>query len=139
MDVLEAIMLRRISRPTPLPRISAIDLLRQELVKRAGGEKSACRVAAEQGIFCGGFARYTDVELRRRYDWIVRRYPDMTRAELEEIGDRWQMARQDVKDLPIACDVQQDEQHTCNGWNDFTNEQLEQFYYEMTGKEIVVT
>jgi hypothetical protein len=120
----------------PVLRTAVIDLIRQELVKRADGEKSACRVAQEQGIFCQGFARYTDLDLRRRYDWIARRSPEMTREELEEIADRWQMARQDVEDLPVACDVQQRVHDSCRGWDDFSNDELERFCYEMTGQEL---
>lgn len=127
-----------ISKPSPLSRAEIINLLREELVRRADGEKSACKVAADEGIFCRGFARYTDLELRRRYDWIMRRYPKMTRKELEEIADRWQMARQEVEESPIACDVQQKVHDTCGGWDDFSSEELSRFYYEMTGKEIVV-
>lgn len=131
-------MPQAISKPSPLSRGEIINLLRQELVRRADGEKSACKVAADEGIFCRGFARYTDLELRRRYDWIMRRYPKMTRKELEEIADRWQMARQDVEESPTACDVQQKVHDTCKGWDDFSSEELSRFYYEMTGKEIVV-
>ena len=63
----------------------------------------------------------------------------MSRRELEEVADRWQMARQDVEGSPIACDVQQKVHDTCRGWDDFTSEDLSRFYYEMTGEEIVVT
>lgn len=126
------------AEPKPTARAEVIDLLRKELVQRANGEKSACKVAADENIFCRGFARYTDLELRRRYDWIARRNPKMKRKELEEIADRWQMARQDVGNLPVACDVQQKVHDTCRGWDDFTNEELSRFYYEMTGKEIVI-
>ena len=132
-------MAQVISKPSPLSRTEVINLLRQELVRRADGEKSACKVAADEGIFCRGFTRYTDLELRRRYDWIMRRYPKMTRAELEEIADRWQMARQEVEESPLACDVQQKVHDTCRGWDDFSSEELSRFYYEMTGKETVVT
>ena len=131
-------MPRVIPKPDALSRARVIDLLRQELVKRAGDEISACRVAAEQGIFCRGFARYTDLELRRRYHWITRRYPNATRQELEELADRWQLARQIVHGKAVACDVQQSERDACRGWDDFTNEELARSYYEMTGKEIVV-
>jgi hypothetical protein len=124
---LEAIMPQTISRPATLSRAELINLLRQELIKRAGDDVSACKVAAEQGIFCHGFARYTDAELRRRYEWIVRRSPKMTREELEEIADRWQMARQEVEQIPIACDVQQKVHDTCRGC----------FYFEMTGKDLI--
>jgi hypothetical protein len=119
-------------------RPEIIDMLRSELLQRAGGAVSACRVAAEQGIFCLGFARYTDAELRRRYEWIARRRPDLSREELEEIADRWQMARQEVEGLSCACDVQAKVHDTCCGWDDFSNDDLMRFYYEMTGREIMV-
>ena len=125
-------------KPLSLSRQQIIDLLRTELLKRAGNDVSVCRLATEQGIFCHGFARYSDEELRNRYEWIVRRRPTMTREELEEIADRWQMARQEVAHTPIACDVQQKLHDTCGGWDDFSNEDLALFYLEMTGKDIVV-
>ena len=124
--------------PVTCSRTDLIDLLRQELVRRADGEMSACRVAKEQGIFCQGFARYTDLDLRRRYDWIARRDPNMSREELEDIADRWQMARQEVASLPTSCDVQQKVHEACRGWDDFSSEELSKFYLEMTGKEVVV-
>lgn len=130
-------------RPSPktdnLSRAELINLLRQELLRRAGDDVSACKVAAEQGIFCHGFARYTDAELRRRYEWIVRRRPGLSRQELEEVADRWQMARQEVDGIPIACDVQQKVHDTCRGWDDFSNEELSRFFFEMTGKDVVAT
>jgi len=135
---LERIMVEVNLASKSLSRIEVVALLRGELVKRADGEKSACRVAAEEGVFCRGFAQYTDLELGRRYDWIARRNPEMTRQQLEEIADRWQMARQDVEELPIACDVQQKVHDTCRGWDDYSNEELTRYYFEMTGNEIDV-
>jgi hypothetical protein len=119
-------------------RSEAIDRLRTELVKLTDGEVSACKLAADRGIFCRGFARFSDDELKGQYSWIVRRHPKMPRADLESIADKWQMARQEVDDLPIACDVQQKVHDTCNGWMDFSDSELSRFYQELTGKEIDV-
>lgn len=121
-----------------IERSEAINLLRAELIKRSDTETSACALAARDGIFCRGFARFGDGELRRRFAWIARRQPDMPRQELEEIANRWQLARQDVDHLPVACDVQQLEHDTCRGWDDFSNEELSQFLFEFTGRQIVV-
>lgn len=90
------------------------------------------------GIFCRGFARFTDDELRERYAWITRRRPQLSRGELEEIADRWQIARQEVDQDPVACDVQQKVHDACRGWDDFSNEQLAIFIQEMCGKEVIV-
>ena len=119
-------------------RSEAIHLLRSELLERTDSETSACKFAADGGVFCQGFARYGDGELRRKYSWITRRRPDMPREELEEIANRWQLARQDVDALPLACDVQQIEHDMCRGWDDFTNEDLSRLYAELTGKTIIV-
>lgn len=121
-----------------ITRAEVITRLRGELVKLTDGEMSACKLAADRGIFCHGFARFTDEDLKKQYNWILRRRPGMTRAELESIADRWQMARQEVDELPLACDVQQKVHDTCRGWDDFTNDQLAKFYRELTGREIAV-
>jgi len=119
-------------------RNDAIQLLRSELLKHTDSETSACKFAAERGVFCRGFKRYDDAELRRKYNWITRRRPEITRDELEEIANRWQLARQDVDALPLACDVQQVEHDMCGGWDDFSNEDLSKFYNQLTGRNIVV-
>jgi hypothetical protein len=121
-----------------LTRTDAISLLRQALIQNTDEENSICKVAAERGVFCKGFHRYTDEELRKRYDWIVAKDPLMTRDELERIANDWQLAQQEVYELPIACDVQMKVYDTCRGWNDFTNEQLAKFYYQITGDEITI-
>jgi len=131
-------MSRTEAKPASIERSEAINRLRTELLKHTDSETSLCKFAAERGVFCKGFARYGDGELRRKYNWITKRRPDMTRDELEEIANRWQLARQDVDDLPIACDVQRREHDMCNGWDDFTTEALSQFYSELTGEKIVI-
>jgi hypothetical protein len=108
------------------------------MVKRTDSDTSACKLAGEKGIFCRGYARFGDGEMRQKYNWITRRHPDMTREELDKIANLWQLARQEVSNLPIACDVQQQEHDMCRGWDDFTNEQLSGFYLELTGQSIVV-
>lgn len=121
-----------------IERSKAIDILRFELMKWTDNETSACKFAAEAGVFCRGFARYGDGELRRKFNWITRRRPDMGREELTEVANRWQLARQEVDALPVACDVQQMEHDMCGGWDDFSNDELSRFYAELTGKTIEV-
>ncbi len=120
-------------------RPSLIVALRNELAHRANGEMSICKLAAQTGVFCKGFRRYSDAELRERYSWIARKNPDASRAELEETADRWQMARQDVIGAATACDVQQLEHDACGGWDDFTNEELSRFLLDLTGRTVEVS
>jgi hypothetical protein len=130
------------SRVLPLSdamsRTSLIAALRQELLNRSD-DRSICSMAAEKGIFCGGFRRFSDAQLRRRFPWIVSRRPEATRSEIEELGDAWQLARQEVRGAAIACDVQQEEHDLCNGWDDFSDRDLATFYRELTGKTVSVT
>jgi hypothetical protein len=130
--------------PAPPPAISrakAIAILRHNFINQmeaSDGETSMCKLAAERGFFCTGFARYGDGELRRAYDWIAKKDATATREELEELANRWQIARQEIREMPLACDVQQREHDACRGWDDFTNEQLAVFVREVTTKEYLV-
>jgi hypothetical protein len=125
------------TKPETVTRETAIDTLRRELVKVAG-DHSICKVAGEKNIFCRGFNRFSDAELRRAFAWIERKRPGMPRQKLEELADCWQLARQDVGEEVIACDVQQKEHDSCRGWDDFTNEELSRFLKEVTGRAICV-
>ena len=121
-----------------LTRNELIKMLRNELGAFTDADTSICKAAAEHGIFCQGFQRFGDNELRRRYGWIVRQRPDMTREQLETIANDWQLAQQEVHETPLACDVQNKVHDTCNGWSDFSNEDLAEFYKQITGRPVVV-
>ncbi|HXH42037.1 MAG TPA: hypothetical protein VNN08_25660 [Thermoanaerobaculia bacterium] len=126
------------SNPETLTRSGAIDLLRAELMKLAGDDASICKIAAEKNIFCRGLHRHSDAELRRQFPWISAKNPRMPRAEMEDLLDRWQLARQEVDQLPTACDVQQREHDGCRGWDDFSDEELSRFCLELAGRKVVV-
>lgn len=130
-------MSQTLPRPDAISRTAVIDLLREELLSRLDDETSICKLAAEKGIFCRGFRRWSESELRRRFGWIDRKRP-MSREELEDLANRWQLARQEVRGASIACDVQRIEHDMCGGWDDFSNEELSRFYFELTGKNIRV-
>lgn len=121
-----------------IARPNLIVALREELSRRARGEMSICRLAAETGVFCKGFRRYTDDQLREHYPWIAKKNPDAPREELEAIADRWQLARQDVVGVKTSCDVQQLEHDACGGWDDFSNAELARFLFELTGRKVEV-
>ena len=131
-------MARTQPREDSVTRAEIMSLLRSELMKLTNSETSICRAAADHGIFCQGFNRFGDGELRRRFAWLGDRARTLPREELEEIANRWQLARQEVDGLPIACDVQQREHDTCRGWDDFTNSDLARFYYQLTGVSVIV-
>lgn len=128
----------QVSRVATVDRSGLIDLLREELVKLTGEGESVCRAVAERGVFCRGFLRFKDAEIRRKFRWIDRKLGHPDRKELEEAVDRWQMARQEVNQLPLACDVQQMEHDGCRGWDDFSDAELSRFYRELSGRNIKV-
>ena len=95
---------------------------------------SICKLAAQTGVFCKGFRRFSDDELKARFGWIAKKDPEMPRAQLEDVADRWQLARQDVLGALTSCDVQQLEHDSCGGWDDFTDEELTRFLRELGGR-----
>lgn len=118
-----------------ISRSDLIVALRDELSRRAG-DMSICKLAAQTGIFCKGFRRYSDAELKERYGWISKKNPDAPRGELEDLADRWQLAREEVLGAKTSCDVQQLEHDTCGGWDDFSDEDLAKFLRELTGRTV---
>lgn len=125
-------------QPERIARSTAIRRLRDVLVLMTDEDHSICRIAAERGIFCRGFKRYDDDELRQRYAWLVNRDPNIGRNRLEDLADRWQLARQVFDDVPIACDAQQIEHDTCGGWDEFSDEDLARFCRELLHENVIV-
>jgi hypothetical protein len=121
-----------------ISRPALIAALRDELGRRAAGEMSICKLAAQTGVFCKGFARYSDDELRERYAWIAKKNAGLPRAEFEQLADGWQLGRQEVVGGITSCDVQQFEHDTCGGWDDFSNADLAGFLRELTGRTVEV-
>jgi hypothetical protein len=126
-----------------LTREEAIRDLREELRKRVDEDHSLCQVAAQERIFCTGFSQWTFAELKALYPWITRSRPKLTRAELEDLANRWQLARQFVFDTELSCDAQCREQdvhggylEVCGGWNHFSDEEIARFHAQICGEEI---
>ena len=64
--------------------------------------------------------------------------PDIGREELEDLANRWQLARQIVDKVPLSCDAQAMEHDTCNGWDSFDDGTLARYYRELLGGDIAV-
>jgi hypothetical protein len=122
----------------PMKRSEAVRAIREKILSLVDEEHSMCQVAAERGIYCHGFKQDTEEQLRRRYDWLVKKNPAMSREELEEMANRWQLARQVVDGVPTSCDAQALEHDTCMGWDGFDDETLSRYYAELVGGEIEV-
>jgi len=123
-----------------IPRTQAIADLRAALLELVDDEHSICEVAAERGIFCGGFSQWTFHELKKQYPTIVRSRPRLTPKQLKELANRWQLVRKEVLGTDLACDTQLEEHRfqTCKGWNEWPNEDLARFHFELCGEEVEV-
>jgi hypothetical protein len=122
-----------------LSRETAVARLRQKLIALKEDGKSVCQIAAEKGIFCRGFDRDSSDELRFRYAATIENASQLTRSELEERANAWQLERQQQEGTLLCCDVQFMCYETCRAWDDFSNEELSRFCVEMLGEKVRVT
>jgi hypothetical protein len=122
----------------PMTRRDAIDGIRSAILGLVDDDHSMCQVAARLGIFCKGFRQFSDEELERKYGWIIKERGPMTREALEDLANRWQLARQLVQNDQLSCDVQCREHDTCLGWDSFSNEQLTEHYKTLIGEEVFI-
>jgi len=125
-----------------ISREAAVARIREKMIELCGdggGGKSACQVATERNILCKGFRRDSDEELRSRYAPYVGAVERLSRSDLERTANHWQLARQKTEDVKLACDVQFVHYQVCRGWNDFSNEKLADFCFELNGVRPNVT
>lgn len=119
-----------------ISRAEAIASIRKQLLTMADKDHSVCEVATRKGIFCRGFQQDSTRDLFKKYAWLVKALKIRSRAELEKYADLWQVARQEVRDMACACDVQTIERDTCLGWDTFPDEKLAEYYAELCGEKI---
>jgi len=121
-----------------LSRPRAIALLRDRLSSLTDDEHCACAVAAKENVFCAGFRELSAAELRRRFSWIAKSRPGISREELESLISVYHLGRQQVAGLTLCCDVETREHCGCDGWNRFDNLALEGAILELTGRRVLV-
>ena len=121
-----------------ISREDAISRLRRKLLDLTDNGKSACQVATEHGIFCGGFSGLSNKEFRERFSWIVRKRPGASREELEQLASLYHLGRQQVTGTAVCCDVETRDHCGCDGWNMFDSRTLERFCSELTGAAVHV-
>jgi hypothetical protein len=126
------------SLPQRLTRREAIEALRRHLMSLTDDQHSICQVASDHGIFCGGFRRFSDVEFRERFNALVARRDGLTRAQKEYLANTWQLARQILTNVSLACDAQTASHDSCGGWDDFSNEDLSRYLRELLAADVTV-
>ncbi len=120
------------------PRGHAIARLREALLKLTDDEHSLCQVAGDRGIFCHGFRRWNAREFDDRWRNAIGRSTHLSRAQMEEFANLWQLAEQIRHGVTLACDARVAERGTCRGWDEFSNADLSRFCSDILGKSIEV-
>lgn len=119
-------------------REEAIGHLRRRLVQIADGEQSVCRIAAEHGIFCRGFQRFSDAEFHRRWRRALGRSSHLSRQQVERLADVWVLSEQIRTGVALACDLPREPAQPCRGWDEFGNGELERFCLELLERAVAV-
>lgn len=119
-------------------RARAVEKLRDGLRRLVDDDHSLCRVAAERGIFCRGFARWPDSEFDRRFRGALGRSTHLTRVQMEALADVWQLAEQIRCRVTLACDAQGASHGACRGWDEFSNADLQRYCVDILGLDVVV-
>jgi hypothetical protein len=118
-------------------RSDAISHLRKQLLAMTNDEHSLCQVAAERGIFCRGFRRWNEGEFDRRWRKYIGRSTHLSRSQMEEYANLWELAEQIRKRVSLACDAQT-ACGPCRGWNEFSNAELARFCNDVLGENVDV-
>lgn len=119
-------------------RRQAIAGLRAALLELTDDEHSMCQVAAERGIFCMGFRRWNGSEFDRRWRGAIGRSTHLSRAQMEEFANLWQLAEQIRCRVSLACDAQRGNRSACRGWDEFSNAEVARYCSDILGKDVVV-
>ena len=119
-------------------RSEAVARLRAALVALTDDEHSMCQVAAERGIFCHGFRRWNAAEFDRRWRFAIGRSTHLSRPQMEEFANLWQLAEQIRQRVAFACDAKTTGHGTCRGWDEFSNAELARFCADILGKSVEI-
>ena len=87
-------------------RGEAIPRLRASLLAMTDEDHSLCQIAGERGIFCRGFRRWGEAEFDRRWRKYIGRSTHLSREQMEEYANLWELAEQIRKRVSLACDAQ---------------------------------
>lgn len=127
------------AEPEVWRRPEAISQLRETLRRLTDDEHSICQIAAEKGIFCRGFRRWPASEFDRRWRRALGRSTHLSRAQMEELANVWQLAEQVRCRVTLACDAQAGSQGACRGWEEFSNADLARYCSDLLGRNVEIT
>jgi hypothetical protein len=118
-------------------RGEALARLREAFLAMTDDEHSMCQVAAELGIFCHGFRRWNAAEFDRRWRSSIGRSTHLSRAQMEDFANLWQLSEQIRLRASLACDGKSNGLGGCRGWDEFSNAELS-FCADVLGRNVQV-
>jgi hypothetical protein len=101
-------------------------------------QHSLCQIAAERGIFCRGFRRWSESEFDRRWRKYIGRSTHLSRPQMEAYANVWELAEQIRRRVSLSCDAQTNSGGPCRGWNEFSNADLARFCNDVLGENVEV-
>lgn len=119
-------------------RGEAVARLRQALLALVDDDHSICQVASERRIFCRGFRRWNASEFDQRWRSAIGHSTHLSRAQMEEFANLWQLAEQLRQRVSLACDVKSNGLVGCRGWDEFSNAELSRFCADVLGSSVQV-
>jgi hypothetical protein len=119
-------------------RPEAIARLRAALLPLTDDEHSMCQVAAQRGVFCRGFRRWNASDFDRRWRSAIGRSTHLSRAQMEEFANLWQLSEQIRQRVAFACDARAKCPGACRGWDEMSNADLCRFCADILGKDVQV-
>ena len=119
-------------------RSEAVTRLREALLALTDDGHSMCQVAGERGIFCRGFRRWNAAEFDRRWRSAIGRSTHLSRAQMEEFANLWQLTEQLRQRVSLACDAKSNGLGGCRGWDEFSNADLSRFCADVLGESVQV-
>ena len=119
-------------------RGEAVARLREALLTLTDGEHSICQIASERGIFCRGFRRWNASEFDQRWRSAIGRSTHLSRAQMEEFANLWQLSEQVRQHVSLACDAAANRLGGCRGWGEFSNADLSRFCADVLGLSVQV-
>ena len=122
----------------PWSRDEAIGRLRDALLQLADDEHSMCQIAAERNIFCRGFGRWNAGEFDRRWRNAIGRSTHLSRAQMEEFANLWQLSEQLRQRVSLACDANSGGLGGCRGWDEFSNGDISRFCADVLVRSVDV-
>ena len=127
-----------LAAPEVWSRPEAIARLRAALLALTDEENSICQVAGKLGIFCRGFRRWNASEFDRRWRGAIGRSTHLSRAQMEDFANLWQLSEQIRQRVAFACDAKTEGGGTCRGWDEFSNADLGRFCADVLGRNVEV-